>query len=289
MDPNIVYPQTYPYNAPARFRNNTLSGQLQIIANLIHGGAKTKVYLVRLGGFDTHAGQVESYDATMGSHAALLYHISSAMKAFQDDLKARGIDDRVLSVTTSEFGRRIASNGSFGTDHGVGAPLFIFGKSVLPGINGVNPNLNDDNVAMQYDYRQVFATIMKDWMCVDPTVVDNLVFHGSYAGKGTILPLIDTNMTYTSSFVNKRFYMNNCYPNPATGSTTFSFYLNNDADVELIIYNIKGKEVKKVFKGRKQMGEHKVTAELNDLVPGNYIYSIKAGLLNDSKTLVIVR
>src|SRR5690606_33715164 len=237
LDPNTTYPMTYPLNAPARFRNNNLSGQLQIIANLIHGGCKTKVYMVRLGGFDTHAQQVESYDATMGSHAALLYHISSAMKSFQDDLQARGIDDRVLSVTTSEFGRRIASNGSYGTDHGIGAPLLVFGKAVIPGVNGNNPNLNDDNVAMQHDYRQVFATIMKGWMCVVPSLVDSTggIFAGDYQGRGSILPLIGNTITSASSFIRKRFYLNNCYPNPASSSTTFSFYLNNDSEVELLL------------------------------------------------------
>lgn len=289
MDPNITYPQTYPLNAPARFRNNSLSGQLQIIANLIHGGCKTKVYLVRLGGFDTHAQQVESYDATMGSHAALLYHISSSMKAFQDDLQARGIDDRVLSVTSSEFGRRIASNGSYGTDHGLGAPLLVFGKAVIPGVNGINPDLNDDNVGLQHDYRQVFATIMKEWMCVDPSLVDSLIFTGNYQGKGTILPLVDGNVTSTSSFIRKRFFLNNCYPNPASSSATFSFYINNESEVELVINDMNGKEIKKVFRGRKGMGEHKITVDIRDVPTGNYIYTIKAGLLNDSKGLVVVR
>src|SRR5690606_23966798 len=255
LDPNTTYPMTYPLNAPARFRNNNLSGQLQIIANLIHGGCKTKVYMVRLGGFDTHAQQVESYDATMGSHAALLYHISSAMKSFQDDLKARGIDDRVLSVTTSEFGRRIQSNGSYGTDHGVGAPLLVFGKAVIPGVSGINPDLNDDNVAMQHDFSQVFATIMKDWMCVDPELLYSLtgIFRGDYMGRGAILPLIDGNISSTNDFIRKRFYLNSCYPNPASTSATFSFYINAETEVELVISDMQGKEIKKVLKGNRRM------------------------------------
>jgi uncharacterized protein (DUF1501 family) len=291
MDPNVAYPATYPYNAPERFRNNTLSGQLQIIANLIHGGSKTKVYMVRIGGFDTHAQQVVSGDASMGSHAALLYHISSAMKSFQDDLKARSIDDRVLSVTTSEFGRRVHSNGSYGTDHGLGAPLLLFGKHVQPGVNGVNPNLNDDNVAMQYDYRQVYATVMKEWMCVDPAVVDGIsgVFRGDYAGKGTILPLINNNVTSASQFIKDRFKLNNCYPNPASSSTTFSFYINAQTDVELKIADLNGKEVKMVLNKTMPMGEHKIAVDLRNLLPGSYIYHIKTTLMSDSNKLLIVR
>lgn len=291
MDPHVTYPNTYPLNAPVRFRKNNLAGQLQIIANLIHGGCKTKVYLVRLGGFDTHAEQVESNNATMGSHAALLYHISSSMKSFQDDLKARGIDDRVLSVTTSEFGRRIQSNGSYGTDHGIGAPLLIFGKGVLPGVTGVNPGLNDDNVAMQYDYRQVFATIMKEWMCVDPALVDNLsgIFTGDYAGRGSILPLINSNLTSVHDFINKRFKLNNCYPNPAVASTILSFYINNEAEVEITISDLKGKEIKKISGVKYGMGEHKIPIDLREVPTGNYIYNIKAGLLNDSKQLQVIK
>ena len=60
----ITYPTTYPFQAPSGVRRNPLSGQLQIIANLLSGGCKTKVFLVRIGGFDNHADQVEKYDPT---------------------------------------------------------------------------------------------------------------------------------------------------------------------------------------------------------------------------------
>ena len=290
MDPNVTYPSTYPLNAPERFRTNTLSGQLQIIANLIHGGCKTKVYMVRIGGFDTHAQQVENYDATMGSHAALLYHISSAMKAFQQDLELRTIDHRVISVTTSEFGRRVHSNGSYGTDHGIGAPLMVFGKGVIPGVTGVNPNLNDDNVGMQYDYRQVYATIMKEWMCVDPTLVDNLsgVFVGDYTGRGTILPIINGNVVAANQFIRDRFKLNTCYPNPASASTTISFYINAYTDVEITLLDINGKEIKKILNQKLGMGEHNVVVDLRDVKPGNYIYTMKTPLMSDSKRLQVI-
>ncbi|MCU0368239.1 MAG: DUF1501 domain-containing protein, partial [Cyclobacteriaceae bacterium] len=160
----VTYPELYPFNAPKGSMKNRLTPQLQLIARLLDGGGpnqgvKTKVFLVKLGGFDTHAEQVESYDPTMGQHAALMYHISSAMKAFQDDLRARGLEDRVLTVTTSEFGRRVRSNGSYGTDHGTGAPVMIFGKGVQPGVVGKVPDLTKENVEMQYDYRQVYANL----------------------------------------------------------------------------------------------------------------------------------
>ncbi len=294
-DPGINYPTTYPLQAPVKFHENPLSPQLQIIANLINGGSKTKVFLIRLGGFDTHAQQVEATDHTMGPHAALLFHISEAMKAFQADLKARGLENRVLSVTTSEFGRRVESNGSFGTDHGIGAPLFIFGAGVIPGITGNPPDMTQDNVSMQYDYRQIYATIMKEWMCVDPALVDSLsgIFYGDYQGRGTTLPIINGNLvTGVTDFVNSRFKLNSCYPNPASAYSTFSFYINAETSVDLKIVDVNGNDVKKIFSEQyMSMGEHKITVDLRDIKPGSYFYQIKAagGILNDTKKLEIVR
>ena len=167
-DTMVTYPETYPFAAPRGLLRNPLSGQLQIVSKLLDGGGagqgvKTKVFLLRMGGFDTHADQVESYDPTLGAHAAKMYHISAAMQAFHNDLKERGLEDRVMTITTSEFGRRVHSNGSFGTDHGTGAPMLIFGKGIQPGIYGSNPDLSHNNVTMQYDYRQIYADILKNW------------------------------------------------------------------------------------------------------------------------------
>src|SRR6478736_7240183 len=108
---------------------NSLGDQLKIVARLIKGGLKTRIYMVNYGGFDTHAGQTDSADTTKGYHANLLMNVSDAIRAFQDDLKFLGIEERVVGMTFSEFGRRIKSNGSEGTDHGSAAPLFVFGKN----------------------------------------------------------------------------------------------------------------------------------------------------------------
>jgi uncharacterized protein (DUF1501 family) len=103
------------------YPNTNLAGQLKIVANLIGGGLKTKVYFVNLGGFDTHSNQVNTTDTTTGTHANLWKQISDAIKAFTDDLKAMGVSKRVVGMTYSEFGRRIKSNASGGTDHGAAA------------------------------------------------------------------------------------------------------------------------------------------------------------------------
>ncbi len=289
-DPNITYPDTYPYNAPASRLKNPLSKQLKIIANLINGGCKTKIYLINIGGFDTHAEQVEKYDATMGNHAALVYHISAAMNAFQQDLGKRGIEEKVLTITTSEFGRRIYSNGSYGTDHGTGAPLLVFGKNVNPGVLGTNPDLTKDNVGLQYDYRQVYASIMKDWMCVNEKTVDEEfgIFWGDYPGRGEKLDIINTSVGI-EDFIYQRFKLNSCYPNPASYSTSISFYINAGANVNLKILDLDGKVVKQLMNEFKPMGEHRILVDLRDIKSGMYFYQIDAGMLKDTKKLIVVK
>ena len=120
---------------------NSLADQLKIVARLIAGGLKTRVYMVSFGGFDTHSVQVGATDTTTGNHATLLQRVSDAIKAFQDDLKFQNVEDRVVGMTYSEFGRRIKSNSSTGTDHGAAAPMFLFGSNIEAGMLGVNPTI----------------------------------------------------------------------------------------------------------------------------------------------------
>lgn len=297
----ITYPEKYPFNAPRGSLRNILTPQLQLIARLLAGGGagagvKTKVFLVKIGGFDTHASQVESYDPTMGVHAALMYHISSAMKAFQDDLRARGLEDRVLTVTTSEFGRRIHSNGSYGTDHGTGGPIFIFGKGVQPGVVGQVPDLSQNNVEMQYDYRQIYANILKDWMLVDDTKINNDIFFKNFIngpreeGEGNYEPLplaAQVISGVNENFINNRFTLYDCFPNPAIDKVTFRFYINTDQHVQLSLLNTNGQLIKNILNGYRQAGEHSIQVDLADISSGLYIYQLKSGLLNESRQLVI--
>ena len=146
---------------------NPLADQLKIVARLIAGGLKTKVYMVNTGGFDTHAKQTET-DTTTGNHARLLQRVSEAISAFMDDVQFLQVQNRVMGMTFSEFGRRIKSNASGGTDHGAAAPVFYFGHAVKPGIIGANPTLPatatvNDNVPMQHDFRSLYASVLTGW------------------------------------------------------------------------------------------------------------------------------
>lgn len=291
----VTYPETYPFNAPKGSYRNSLSPQLKLIARLLAGGCKTKVFLVKIGGFDTHADQVEKYDTTMGGHAALLYHISAAMKSFQDDLRNRGLEDRVLTVTTSEFGRRIGSNGSYGTDHGTGGPLMIFGKGVKPGVVGEVPDLTRNNVSMQYDYRQVYGNIMRDWMLVNDTNL-NQVFPGLMNAAGTTdgvtfteLPLAQRTITGSEGFVSSRFSLENCYPNPAKDKTTVHFKVNASNPVIIELFDQQGKQMQIMVDQYFAAGEYKIEVALPVMQPGTYIYQLRSGAFRQSRKLIIIK
>jgi uncharacterized protein (DUF1501 family) len=299
LSPSVTYPRVYPFNAPAGNLRNPLSRQLEIVAKLLDGGGqgvKTKVFLVKIGGFDTHADQVESYDPTMGAHAALMYHISSAMQAFQNDLKARGLDDRVLTVTTSEFGRRIGSNDSYGTDHGTGGPMYLFGKGVQPGVIGKVPDLTKENVEMQYDYRQVYASILRDWMLVDESVINDSIFKGNYfTGRNEDDTADFQNITVANkiitgvenNFIANRFGLIGCYPNPANESTTITFKMNNTNHVNLSLLDNSGRVVKTLLNEQREEGEHSVSVTVADLPAGIYLYKLKTGFLNETKKMIV--
>ncbi len=141
---------------------------LRVVAELIAAGSPTRVYYVSLGGFDTHATQG-------GRHDRLLESLGKGLGAFVKDLKAKGLQDKVLVMTFSEFGRRVAENASLGTDHGTAAPMFVVGSAVAPGVHGTHPSLTDldqGDLKFQIDFRSVYATILEQWMGVrsDPVL-----------------------------------------------------------------------------------------------------------------------
>lgn len=152
--PSVGYPRT------------ALGQQLAMVGAMIRAGLKTRIYYVSMGGFDTHARQ----GGSQGSHANLLRQFGDALATFYRDLKKQGNEGRVLTMTFSEFGRRVAQNGSNGTDHGTAAPLFLAGPMVRGGIVNRHPSLADlDQGDLKYttDFRSVYTTLIEDWMGAD--------------------------------------------------------------------------------------------------------------------------
>jgi uncharacterized protein (DUF1501 family) len=166
-------------NYPTNTKNN-IADQLKLVARLIKGGLKTKIYWVQMNGFDTHANQVDTSNTTQGNHATLLKDLSDSIYAFMTDCNNRGIDERVMGMTFSEFGRQIISNGSNGTDHGTVSSMFVFGKYVNPSVVGANPIIPanaswNTDITPQFDYRQVYASLLKGWFCVPQNNVASLL------------------------------------------------------------------------------------------------------------------
>lgn len=147
----------------AKYPQNGFANSLRNVAGLIASGLETRVYFVSLGGFDTHSNQ-------LNSHARLMTVLSEGLAAFQADLEARKLDDQVLTMTFSEFGRRANENASQGTDHGTSAPLFIMGSKLKQNLVGTPPNLvfkeNQYDPVYSTDFRQVYATVLDQWMSV---------------------------------------------------------------------------------------------------------------------------
>ncbi len=144
------------------YPGNGLARNLQLIARLIAGGLPTRVFYASQGGYDTHTNQ-------RGGQDNRLKELSDSLKAFTDDLKAMGVFDRVMIMTFSEFGRRVAENGSRGTDHGAAAPMFLMGGKVKGGLFGAEPSLapadlTDGDVKYNTDFRSVYASILQDWL-----------------------------------------------------------------------------------------------------------------------------
>ena len=190
---------------------NPLSDQLKIVSRLIAGGLQTKIYYVTLGGFDTHSQQVDATDTTKGTHANLLKYLSDGIKVFMDDLKANGKVDKVAGMTFSEFGRRAISNGSKGTDHGWASPLFVFGSGIKTQVIGKNPNLSDldgNNIKIQNDFRQVYASVLTDWLGASDTIVKSILFDKTF----TNLPVFRETILGVESISPDLI---NIYPNPA--------------------------------------------------------------------------
>jgi uncharacterized protein (DUF1501 family) len=142
-----------------------LCQSLRLVAQMIAAGLPPRVYYVTHGGFDTHAGQSQR-------HAYLLQEFGQAVALFHADLKTQGLLDRVLGLTFSEFGRRVAENQNAGTDHGAASVMFAFGGKVKAGVHGTPPDLANldplGDLVHRTDFRQVYAGVLRDWLGADP-------------------------------------------------------------------------------------------------------------------------
>lgn len=274
---------------------NTLADQLKIVARLIGGGLKTRIYIVSMGGFDNHSAQVDTSDTTIGTHATLLQRLSDAIAAFQSDLTLIGVEDRVMGLTFSEFGRRVQSNASRGTDHGTAAPMFVFGKGInggIPnGVMGLNPSLTDlssGNLKMQYDFRSVYASVLSQWFGVNPTEL-NAVLLRNFQQLPVIKAGVAVSVADDSDLPSEyRLYEN--FPNPFNPTTTISYDIPGDAEVTLRVYDMLGRVVTTLVDQNQGAGHHSVQfVPSSGLSSGAYIYHIQAGSFQDRKKMMFLK
>ncbi|MBP7821800.1 MAG: DUF1501 domain-containing protein [Saprospiraceae bacterium] len=251
--------------------DNALAQQLKIVAKLISGGLKTKVYVLNIGSFDTHSGQVESSSSTTtGNHADLLSTLSEAILAFQNDITALGFQERVLGMTFSEFGRQIASNFSDGTDHGTAAPLFLFGSCVMSGIVGNNPQIpvqvsDQEGVAMEIDFRSIYGTILADWFKMDAPSIANILFDGWQH-----LPILrDCDVSSVQESQNEDIFKLNIFPSPTMDFVNIEF-MGLGERTHVSIFDARGYEVKVVCDKLLSNTFHSFNIDMRNMVAGNY-------------------
>ncbi len=262
-----------------------LAYSLQIVARLICGGSKTRIYWVSADGFDTHAQQVDANDTTTGKHARLLQGLGDAIHAFQDDLQLLGISERVLGMTFSEFGRRIASNASRGTDHGTAAPMFLFGDGVLPGMLGSNPVIDPasnagTNLPMQYDFRSVYASVLRNWFCLEQTDVDAVLLD-TYQPLDLVDPSGCIALSVHQANQGAGTSILDVYPSPFTERTSIRF-TSTGGRVLLQVTDQQGRLITTLRNGVIAAGEHIVDCDLGDQAPGIYYCRFQ----NDSRQQV---
>jgi hypothetical protein len=268
--------------------NNRLAEQLRIVARLIAGGLKTPLYLVSLDGFDTHDAQVESYDHTKGEHANLLRQLDQAVQSFMKDLELQKADDRVLGMTFSEFGRRIVSNASLGTDHGSAAPMFVFGNEVIPGVLGYDPIISPnstyaDNLNMQFDFRAVYASILEQWF--GKSEVDR---HQILYKDFITLPILRNEVVSTRDRFQDSAPAIRVFPNPIQANSILEVEANGEP-MRVDLIDLQGRVVKPLFSGILPKGKQQINWPAGRLPAGNYVVRMQQAGRNQSVKVMKVQ
>jgi len=283
------------------YPSTSLANQLKTVAKFISGGLQTKVYLVKIGGFDTHDVQVASSTTThLGTHANLLTQVSEAINSFITDLNNQNLGDDVIAVPFSDFGRKAGENGNLGTDHGEIAPMFVFGKTINPGVSGTNINLSEAVAAnnfqvqtVQHDYRRVFSTILQDWFGASNQTLD-LTFYNNTTNQGytnnKVSSMIRTEFAvppncYNNSLLSTNDFSNRndivVYPNPTVETVNINS-VNNSIHV-VSVYSLDGKLVATY---RNPMTSDTYSIDVQNLATG--IYTLKVETNNGSFTKRII-
>jgi uncharacterized protein (DUF1501 family) len=274
-------------NLSEKYTDSELSEKLKNVAKLISGGIKTKIFVVQIGGFDNHDNQVVEGETKTGKHAELLQELSDAMHAFQDDLQLLNIDEKVIGMTYSEFGRRIRSNAGLGTDHGTAAPLFLFGTCAKNQVLGDAPEIDtqvdeQEGVQMQYDFRNIYSTILTDWLGATKQESTTLLFTDFDA-----LPIFKEGCAAalsTDDFILEGLEIK-VFPNPTINVVNIQFIGNNE-QVKITLYNTIGAIVKEITNKKYSAIKHTLHVDVKNLPKGNYFVHYQSKGISKTKKLL---
>ena len=262
---------------------NNLATDLASVARMIKGGLPTRLYLVSIGGFDTHANQSTR-------HENLMEDLGRAMRSFYDDLTSTGHQQQVLTMTFSEFGRRVEENGSRGTDHGTAAPLFVMGDDVNGGFYGDAPSLETldtrGNLIHTTDFRSVYATVLQNWLGVTAGDVDTLF--GQSFERLNFVNDGSTGVGNENEVINT-FEVSQNFPNPFSSTTTIHFTLTQADDVRLSVYDATGKKVLAQPWQQYAGGKHAIELKAQSLASGVYVYQLETSTRTQSRQMLVVR
>jgi uncharacterized protein (DUF1501 family) len=269
--PNISNAYSAGTNAVS-YSTNELSRQLAIVARLIKGNLGTKLYMVTLDGFDTHENQ-------NNTHPKLMNDISKAVSEFYSDLAAGQKDKDVLSMTYSEFGRRVRENEG-GTDHGTAAPVMFFGPALEGNdILGEDPDLKDldssGNLKHGTDFRSLYATLLESWMCIDAASVDNILgdSYDRIPNLGFECTTVSVNDQMFTQFIKHQVRTN------GDGSHSIHYETTRPGPVTVEIFTIMGQKIATLVNEYQFDGKHECLF-INPhagLSAAMYVYNIRSG------------
>ena len=259
-------------NAPntiMQYPDTNLGQQFELTARLISGGLATPFYRLYQHGYDTHINQKSRHDQLLGE-------LSTSLAVFLSEMEALELLDRVIVVTTSEFGRRVNENGALGTDHGTSAPTLIFGSKINPGIIGSNPDLeqldNNGNLQIQFDYRQIYSTLITDWIGLPESTIQNI-----FGNNFSSIPFIDQALSASDNTILDGFTLQKAYPNPFNAKTTLSYTLPREKNVTIRLLDCRGKAIKTYKLSNQKSGKNIFKINGVDLASGTYFAQVQTG------------
>jgi uncharacterized protein (DUF1501 family) len=165
--PNLVEKALRLHRPAADYPAGSFGEDLRCAAALCQEPFRFSVISLELAGFDTHNDQRRR-------HGRLMRMLDAGLSAFLDDLQSSEAGREAIVLVFSEFGRRVAENGSLGTDHGAAGPIFVAGHGVRGGVYGRHPSLSELDVGdlvHTTDFRSVYATLVERFFAIPHATV----------------------------------------------------------------------------------------------------------------------